>query len=193
VVKRAARIVLGGPLKAGARFAAWSGKKAGRGSVWVVKKVAVDPASRKVQDWGLVKNGRALKEALKKDGLCPNCGKGFRDANKHDVCSAKCAQAMAEQFSKVKQEKVELAVDQSNELYLNCGCNRKNLFHATGCSAGLVGHRVADNIKWSEKNPEYMEPNRRKAPGEGAGTRGRYSRSQVERMNEAVDKKGWFR
>lgn len=200
------RIVLAtgkGVWKAGAYVTKVSGKTAGKGSVWVLKKVAVDPVGMRVKDWKMVKAGRSvaeLKERLKKHGECIGCGKAFREHTKREFCTPACASSAAEQWNDYRRESVKPAVVESNDLYLNCGCNRKNLFHGAGCAVGLNGHRVADNIKWSEKNPEHMKPAGYQQ-SERTGQRGRYSEKQLRALDEAArkmaeksekPKRGWW-
>jgi hypothetical protein len=145
--------------KVGAVLNKVAGKPAAAGSVWVLKKVAVDPVSMRVKNWKAVQAGASLKERLTKHGLCVGCGKAFREHTKREFCTPKCAAETAETWNEYAQEKVQLApVGGDNSLHLNCGCNRKNVFHASTCAVGLSGHRVADNIKWSETDPRYMKP-----------------------------------
>lgn len=144
--------------KVGAVVSKVGGRAAASGSVWVIKKVVVNPVSMRVNDWGAVRNGKALRERLRREGACVGCGKAFRESKKREFCSPECANRAADSWNSYKQEKVKLApADGDGGLYLNCGCNRKNTFHAASCAVGLNGHRVADNIRWSNSDPRHMK------------------------------------
>lgn len=154
--------------KGGAFLLKWGGKGATKGSVWTIKKVAVDPAAKKITNWKLVEKGLNSKakfqemRELVKNGQCANCGKKTSTSffgGQDDVCSASCAQAMALAYNEVVQVRVPDTIDgNDNSLYLVCGCNRKNKFHGRGCTANKAEQRVEDNVVWSEKNPNYMKP-----------------------------------
>lgn len=157
-----------GAWKAGAFLLKWGTKGATKGSVWTIKKVAVDPATKKITSWKLVEKGLDSKEKLRemreliKNGQCANCGKKTGTSffgGQDDVCSASCAQTMALAYNQVVEVRVPDTIDgNDNSLYLVCGCNRKSKFHGGGCTSNKKGDRVADNVVWSEKNPNYMKP-----------------------------------
>jgi hypothetical protein len=157
-----------GAWKAGAFLLKWGGKGAAKGSVWTIKKVAVDPAAKKITNWGLVKAGISSKDKLQemrdlvKNGQCANCGKKTSTSffgGQDDLCSAACAQKLALAYNEVKQVQVPDTIDgNDNSLYLVCNCNRKSKFHGSGCTANKGGERVAENVIWSEQNPNFMKP-----------------------------------
>jgi hypothetical protein len=154
--------------KSGAFLLKWGGKGAAKGSVWTIKKVAVDPAAKKITNWKLVEAGLGAKHKaqemrdLVKNGQCANCGKKTSTSffgGQDDLCSAKCAQTMATAYNEVAQVKVPDTIDgNDNSLYLVCGCNRKSKFHGGGCTSNKSGDRVADNVIWSEQNANYFKP-----------------------------------
>lgn len=157
-----------GAWKAGAFLLKWGTKGAAKGSVWTIKKVAVDPAAKKITNWKLVEKGlnskakfQAMRE-LVKNGQCANCGKKTSTSlfgGQDDLCSASCAQALALAYNVVEQVKVPDTVDgNENSLYLVCNCNRKSKFHGGSCAANKTGERVAENVVWSEKNDKYGKP-----------------------------------
>lgn len=154
--------------KSGAFLLKWGGKGAAKGSVWTIKKVAVDPAAKKITSWKLVERGLNSKAKVQemrdlvKNGQCANCGKKTSTSffgGQDDLCSAVCAQAMAVAYNQVEQVKVPDTVDgNDNSLYLVCNCNRKSKFHGGNCASNKSGERVAENVIWSEKNDNYRKP-----------------------------------
>lgn len=153
--------------KTGAFLLKWGGKPAAKGTVWTIKKVAVDPAAKKITNMKMVERGlnakakvAALREAIK-NAQCAACGKATRSSwlgGQDHFCSASCAQGWAETYNEVEQVKVPDTIDgNENSLYLVCGCNRKSKFHGGGCTANKASERVAENVVWSEKNPNYMK------------------------------------
>jgi endogenous inhibitor of DNA gyrase (YacG/DUF329 family) len=121
--------------KAGTKSVKFAGKAAGKSTLWVVKKAAVDPAKNKILDWKLVKNAGSVREAIK-NGNCGQCGKKMNTRNA-DFCSAKCSMEAYESWSDVRAERVNLhAKPKDNDpmnLYFPCGCNKKGLTHS-GCA-----------------------------------------------------------
>lgn len=196
-----------GAWKAGAFLLKWGTKGAAKGSVWTIKKVAVDPAAKKITSWKLVEKGlnstaklQAMRE-LVKNGQCANCGKKTSTSffgGQDDLCSASCAQAMALAYNVVVQVQVPDTIDgNDNSLYLVCGCNRKSKFHGGGCSSNKSGERVAENVVWSEKNPNYFKPeklgdhtpkNKHQAYREAA----QESINAAKRAAEQKKSKGWW-
>ena len=122
----------------GTKTVLFAGEKAGKGSVWVIKKAAVDPVKRKVLNWSLVS---ALGKARAKNGQCAGCGKTLgMFAGKADICSTSCALGVYESWSEAKQERVNnfagtgRKMSNPNGLYLDCGCNKNWLSHSGSCS-----------------------------------------------------------
>lgn len=187
--------------KAGAFLLKWGAKPAAKGSVWTIKKVAVDPAAKKIVNWSLVEKGLGAKHKIQemreliKNGQCANCGKktstGFF-GGQDDVCSASCAQAMAIAYNEVKEVKVPDTETDSNSLYLACGCNRLNMFHGSRCIANKANERVAQNVKWSEKDPRYMKATGATPPGKPALTAEQRKRAEIqENIRNNPPKKKW--
>ncbi len=159
--------------KSGAFLLKWGGKAATKGTVFVIKKVAVDPASKKIKNWKLVEKALDSKAKVQemrdliKNGQCANCGKKTKTSffgGQEDYCSASCAQKAAVQFNEVEQVKVPDTAKAGDRPTLVCGCNRLNLFHAAGCEANKAGERVAQNVRWSPTDPKYMEPAKESKP-----------------------------
>lgn len=153
--------------KSGAFVLKWGTKAAAKGSVWVIKKVAVDPAAKKIKNWSLVEKALDSKAKVQemrdliKNGQCAACGKKTKTSffgGQEDYCSAKCAQNAAVQFNQVEQVKVPDTAKAGDRPTLVCGCNRLNLYHVDGCSANKAGERLAQNIRWSQTDPKYMQP-----------------------------------
>lgn len=158
--------------RTGAFLLKWGAKPAAKGSVWVIKKTAVDPAKQKITNWAMVEatlnaahKVQAMKDAIR-DGNCAQCGKKISTGlfgGPRDFCKPKCAQNAALQFNEVEQVKAgadSIENDDDNNLHLTCGCNRKNKFHGGGCTSNRKGERVAANVVWSNKNPNYQDPNK---------------------------------
>lgn len=185
--------------KAGAFLLTWGGKGAVKGSVWVVKRVAVDPAKRKVSDWSVVRKTSAGKDLYKKykemikNSQCFGCGKEFPGKNgKYHYCSTACAQNAATAFNVVEQVKIPDTIDGNDKsLYLTCGCNRQNLFHGSGCTANKTDQRVAHNVKWSQTDPRHMKPEM--GPDQKPMTK-REAQLEAARQSQQANpvKKRWF-
>jgi endogenous inhibitor of DNA gyrase (YacG/DUF329 family) len=113
--------------KGGAKFVWWGTKKAGKGTVWVVKKAAVDPAKRKIINKGLVP-AEAFERVTR--GECAACGKKFHTkGGKFQFCSTACSLSAFESWSSVKTEKVNVhAKDTGDGLYYPCGVHNKNAY-----------------------------------------------------------------
>lgn len=123
--------------KAGTKAVTFAGRAAGKSTLWVVKKAAVDPAKNKILDWKLVKNASAVRAAIQQ-GNCGNCGKRMND-RRADFCSPKCSMAAYESWSEVRQERVNVHVKKTGNRsdtmgnWFDCGCNVNGLTH-NGCS-----------------------------------------------------------
>jgi hypothetical protein len=129
--------------------------------------VAVDPAAKKIVNWSLVEKGLNSKakvdeiRGLIKNGQCGECGKKTSTTlfgGQQDFCSAACAQKSAEAFNKVEQVKVPDTAKAGDKPQLVCGCARVGLFHGQGCASNKAGERIAENVRWSEKDPRFMKP-----------------------------------
>ena len=180
--------------KSGAFLLSWGAKPAAKGTVWVIKKVAVDPAAKKITNMSLVEKGlgakakvQELKSAIQNQ-QCAKCGKptssGWLGGQEH-FCSASCAQDWAIQFNKVEAVKVPDTVKASDRPTLVCGCNRLGLFHGSGCEANKAGERIAENVRWSKSDPNYQKPD----PGPVQGPKTRRDAIQEEIRKNPVKKK----
>lgn len=155
--------------RSGAFLLKWGGKPAAKGSVWTIKKVAVDPAARKIKDWGPVAatlnaadKVTAMREAIQ-NGNCAECGKKMSTGwgGPKDFCKLKCAEKAAVRFNEMAQVQAgedSIKGEDENGLYLTCNCNRKNTYHGSGCTSNKKGERVAQNVRWSNNNPNYNNP-----------------------------------
>lgn len=121
-----------GTAKGSAKFIWWGTKKAAKGSVWIVKKAAVNVSKKQISDWSLVSNTAEVRARLTR-GECAGCGKKFNSkAGKFQFCSDKCSLEAFESWSRVEQKKVNVhAKPKSNEndLYYPCGVHNKNGWH----------------------------------------------------------------
>lgn len=131
------KVIGKGAWKVGTKSVVFAGKVAGKSTLWVVKKVAVDPAKNKIVDWKLVQNASAVRAAIQ-NGNCGVCGKQM-NTRKADFCSTACSMAAYESWSVVTKEKVNAHVKKNGQqsdsmsLYFDCGCNTKGLTH-NGCA-----------------------------------------------------------
>ena len=117
-----------GTAKSGGKFIWWGTKKATKGTVWVVKKAAVDPAKRKIINKGLVP-ADAFERATR--GECASCGKKFHTkGGKFQFCSTACSLSAFESWSKVESEKVNVHAKKGggDGLYYSCGVHNKNAY-----------------------------------------------------------------
>lgn len=123
-----ARVALG-TAKAGGKFIWWGTKQAAKGSVWVVKKAAVDPAKRKIIDSGLIP--AEARERMTR-GECARCGKKFHTkGGKFQFCSNACSLGAFEDWSRVEMKKVNVHAPRKvddNSLYYPCGIHNKNAY-----------------------------------------------------------------
>ena len=130
--------------KVGAKIVKVPGKAAIKGGWWVVKKVAVDPAKRKILDMSLVQKAGKLAEVKQRLAAqqCAQCGKKLRhktgpvDVNVH-FCSEKCGVAAFAAWSLMEKEEQtprEADPDGWNDLHFPCcGKNKKGGIHALDC------------------------------------------------------------
>lgn len=128
------KVISKGAWKVGTKSVKFAGKTAGKSTLWVVKKAAVDPTKNKILDWSLVKNAGKVREAIGR-GECGNCGKK-KVGNKADFCSAKCSMEAYESWSDVRPERINVHAKPKDQdplnLYFECGCNKKSMTH-NGC------------------------------------------------------------
>lgn len=186
--------------KTGAFLLNWGGKGAAKGTVWTIKKVAVDPATKKIVNMSLVEKGlkakdkvQELKDAVK-NHTCAKCGKqtssGWLGGDQH-FCSANCAKDWAVQFNVVEAVKVPDTATAGDRPTLVCGCNRLGLFHGAGCEANKSGERIASNVRWSPTDPRFMKPE--EGPDEKPMTKREAQLAEArERQRANPVKKKWY-
>jgi endogenous inhibitor of DNA gyrase (YacG/DUF329 family) len=153
--------------KTGAFLLKWGARPAAKGTVWTIKKVAVDPATKKIVNMKLVEKGLNAKDKVQamndliKNQQCAKCGKktrsGWMGGQEH-FCSASCAQDWAVSFNVVEEVKVPDTVKANDRPQLVCGCARVGLFHGAGCAANKANQRIAENVRWSQSDPNHMKP-----------------------------------